>query len=176
VALTADDQTETRERCLAAGMQEVLTKPVSLVDLKALLVRHFGSAAGISAGVAAADGSAQARPLMDPAALARLLELMPRRESAALFASMLSQAAEASSRMRRALREADAAELEHASQGVKGAALNLGLRALAEAADEIRQHAATLNATALALALQRYDETLEATRELCRAESLLDGS
>lgn len=176
VALTADDQTETRERCLAAGMQEVLTKPVSLVDLKALLVRHFGSAAGISAGVAAADGSVQARPLMDPAALARLLELMPRRESAALFASMLSQAAEASSRMRRALREADAAELEHASQGVKGAALNLGLRALAEAADEIRQHAATLNATALALALQRYDETLEATRELCRAESLLDGS
>jgi hypothetical protein len=175
VALTADDQPETRERCLAVGMQEVLTKPVSLVDLKALLVRHFGSAAGVSAAGAAADGSAQAKPLMDPAALARLLELMPRRDSAALFATMLSQAAEASTRMRRALREADAAELEHASQGVKGAALNLGLRALAEAAEEIRQHATTLNATALALALQRYDETLEATRELCRSESLLDG-
>ena len=176
VALTADDQAETRERCLVAGMQEVLTKPVSLVDLKALLVRHFGSAAGLSAAAPATDGSAQAKPLMDPAALARLLELMPRKESAALFVTLLSQAAEASTRMRRALREADAAELEHASQGVKGAALNLGLRALAEAAEEIRVHAATLNATALALALQRYDETLEATRELCRAESLLDGT
>jgi hypothetical protein len=112
--------------------------------------------------------------LIDPAALARLFELMPRKDTAALFATMMSQATDASARMRRALRDADAPELLHASQGVKGAALNLGLQALADASDDIHQHARSLNATALALALQRYDETLAATRELCRSESLLD--
>ncbi|MFO1220278.1 MAG: response regulator [Burkholderiaceae bacterium] len=173
VALTADDQADTRQRCLAAGMQEVLTKPVGLDELKALLVRHFGSAAGLPA-TGGGGTSTDASPLVDPAALVRLHELLPRQESAALFATMLSQASEASQRMRRALRDADAAELQHASQGVKGAALNLGLRALAEAAEQIRQHADALNATALALALQRYDETLAATRDLCRAENLID--
>jgi hypothetical protein len=155
-------------------MQEVLLKPLGLPEVKALLVRHFGSAAGTMPRGEREAGTAEASPLIDPAALTRLFELMPRKDTAALFATMLSQAGDAATRMRRALRDADAPELQHASQGVKGAALNLGLLALAEAADEIHRHARSLNATALALALQRYDETLAATRELCRSEALLD--
>lgn len=174
VALTADMLSVTRERCLAAGMQEVLLKPLGLPEVKALLVRHFGTAAGAMPRGDRELAAADAVPLIDPAALTRLYELMPRKDTATLFATMLSQAGDASSRMQRALRDADASELMHAAQGVKGAALNLGLMALAEAADEIHQHARSLNATALALALQRYDETLAATREICRSEALLD--
>lgn len=174
VAFTADMLSDTHERCLAAGMQEVLLKPLGLPEVKALLVRHFGSAAGAMPRGEHEPTATNTPPLVDPASLARLFELMPRKDTAALFATMMSQATDAAARMRRALRDADAAELLHASQGVKGAALNLGLQALAEAADEIHQHARSLNATALALALQRYDETLAATQELCRSESLLD--
>ena len=174
VALTADMLSDTRERCLAAGMQEVLLKPLGPPEVKALLIRHFGTAAGAMPRGEHQAALTDTAPLIDPAALTRLFELMPRKDTAALFATMMSQASDAATRMRRALRDADAPELLHASQGVKGAALNLGLRALAEAADEIHLHARSLNATALALALQRYDETLAATRELCRSEALLD--
>ena len=39
VALTADISEETRNRCLAAGMSEVLHKPLALEELRALLAR-----------------------------------------------------------------------------------------------------------------------------------------
>jgi CheY-like chemotaxis protein len=174
IALTADALIDTRERCLAAGMQEVLTKPLGMPELKALLIRHFGSAAGLTWEVDLGAGVPQAAPLVDRAMLARLFELLPRTETAALYANLFAQGREASARMHRALRSADASELQHASHGVKGAALNLGLRALADAADHINQRASALNATELALALQRFDETLAATRDLCVSESLVD--
>jgi HPt (histidine-containing phosphotransfer) domain-containing protein len=75
--------------------------------------------------------------------------------------------------MRRALREADTDELRRVSHGLKGAALNLGLRALADAADRLSGSAAGTNAGQLALALQRFDETLAATRALCATEPAL---
>jgi len=174
IALTADALADTRERCLSAGMQEVLTKPLGMPELKALLIRHFGSAAGLAGEADPAAGAMQTAPLVDRGVLARLLDLLPRSETAALYGNLFVQAREASARMHRALRGADAGELQHASQGIKGAALNLGLRALADAADLINQQAAALNATQLALALQRFDETLAATRDLCVSESLVD--
>jgi len=42
VAVTADAFAETHERCLAAGMDDVLTKPLSLAELMAMLTRRIG--------------------------------------------------------------------------------------------------------------------------------------
>jgi HPt (histidine-containing phosphotransfer) domain-containing protein len=86
---------------------------------------------------------------------------------------LLSQAGDATARMRRALREADTDELRRVSHGLKGAALNLGLRALADAADRLSGSAASTSAGQLALNLQRFDETLAATRALCASEPAL---
>ncbi|HEX6016807.1 MAG TPA: response regulator [Burkholderiaceae bacterium] len=49
VALTADAYADTRTRCLAAGMNEVLVKPLGMPELHALFERHFGAAARASA-------------------------------------------------------------------------------------------------------------------------------
>ena len=45
VALTADAFAETRARCLDAGMNDFLTKPVGLAELSQLLARHAAAAA-----------------------------------------------------------------------------------------------------------------------------------
>jgi signal transduction histidine kinase/CheY-like chemotaxis protein len=172
VALTADAYADTRTRCLAVGMDDVLVKPLGLPELEALFQRHFGSDPGARPEPAREPEPGGTVTLLDTEVLARLVELMPRAETARLYESMLSQAGDATERMRRALREADTDELRRLSHGLKGAALNLGLRALADAADRL-SGGATSNAGQLALALQRFDETLAATRALCATEPAL---
>jgi CheY-like chemotaxis protein len=172
VALTADAYADTRTRCLSAGMDDVLVKPLGLPELDALFQRRFGTAPrpdDARAGQTIGAGMA----LLDPQVLARLIELMPRTEAARLYDSLLTQAGDATERMRRALRDADTDELRRVSHGLKGAALNLGLHALAEAAGRLSASAASTSASQLALALQRFDETLVATRALCATEPAL---
>jgi signal transduction histidine kinase/DNA-binding response OmpR family regulator len=174
VALTADAYADTRMRCLSAGMDDVLVKPLGLPELEALFQRCFGSAAPPSADASRAGQTIGAgMTLLDPQVLARLIELMPRAEAARLYDSLLTQAGDATERMRRALRDADTDELRRVSHGLKGAALNLGLHALAEAAGRLSASAASTSASQLALALQRFDETLVATRALCATEPAL---
>jgi HPt (histidine-containing phosphotransfer) domain-containing protein len=153
-------------------MDDVLVKPLGMPELDALFQRRFSDAAGVRTDGAPAPAAGAGSTLLDTQVLSRLIELMPRTEAARLYQAMLSQAGDATERMRRALREADTDELRRVSHGLKGAALNLGLRALADAADRLSGGESS-SAGQLALALQRFDETLAATRALCATEPAL---
>jgi len=100
-------------------------------------------------------------------------ELMGADELRALYTGFFVQADDAARRMREAMREADTEALRRNAHTVKGAALNLGLSALADAAARLNRDAAILSPPQLALALQRSEETLAATRALCTSEGLL---
>lgn len=184
VALTADVFADTRERCLRAGIDEVITKPVSLQDLTALLARHFGSSGSAMAGAGAPGLPVPTAPapspreaaLVDAAAMRAVAELMGPERTPALYAGFFEQAEDAARRMREAMRAASTDDLSRAAHGVKGAALNLGLPALAEAAAGLNRDAATLGAAQLALAVQRYEELVQATRSVCVAEGLTGAS
>ena len=176
IALTADVFDDTREQCLRAGADEVMTKPVNLAQLTALLVRHFGAAAdsqpaAITAARSLATGEA---PLLERPVCAQVLELMGGEKGRALYAGLLVQASEAGQRMREAMRQADLEALRRAAHAVKGAALNLGLAALAQAADLLSSDAKPLSAAQLALAVQRFEELVVATGQLCASEGLTD--
>jgi signal transduction histidine kinase/DNA-binding response OmpR family regulator len=180
VALTADVFADTRERCLRAGMDEVVTKPVSLESLKSLIARHGHGAAGALAGDAApraelpplpADAQEDA-PLLDRKVKDDVLEVMSSREAASLYDSFFTQADDAARRMREAMRDADTEGLRRAAHGVKGAALNLGLSALADLAQRLHTNASDLGAPQLALGVQRFEEAVAATRAVCMAEGL----
>ncbi len=181
IALTADVFADTRERCLRAGIDEVITKPVSLQALTALLSRQFGTPATappVPALPTPAEPGAPPSPprehaLIDHAALAEVAELMGSGRSPALYGGFFEQAADTAHRMREAMREADTESLKRAAHAVKGAALNLGLPALADAAATLSREGGTLSAAQLALAVQRYEELVAATRSLCAAEGLM---
>lgn len=180
VALTADVFADTRERCLRAGIDEVITKPVSLATLTALLARQLetlpadGATPAPTGPAPAASGGAPAPMLVDPAALAEVTGLMGAEGAPALYRGFFEQAEDTARRLREAMREADTEGLQRAAHAVKGAALNLGLPALADAAATLSRDAGALGAPQLALAVQRFEELVSATRSLCAAEGLVD--
>lgn len=173
VAVTADVFEDTREQALRAGADDVLTKPVSLDKLMAMLVRYFGSAADSQTGpLSATPAGPDDPPLLDREATAQVVQTMGA-EARALYTGLFEQAAEAARRMRAAMRDADTESIRRSAHAVKGAALNLGLPALAQAAATLNEQAAALEPPQLALALQRFEENVEATRRVCVDEGLV---
>jgi hypothetical protein len=182
VALTADAFDDTRDRCLVAGMNDFLTKPVSPARLATLLRQFFGSSA--PGHPTAHHPDAAPRParvpegaaLLDEAAIAAALQGMPRERFAALLASFLEQGPQTVQHLRAAVRDAQPLELRVNAHAVKGAALNLGLGALAATAQALQEGAAHLPAHEVARLVQRYEEQLVATRLALQAAGLLPGS
>ncbi|HZF80906.1 MAG TPA: ATP-binding protein, partial [Rubrivivax sp.] len=103
VALTADAFEETRDRCLVAGMNDFLTKPVSPQKLATSLRRLFGAGggSGSQAPVGAAPGQSAAAPhlneqqaLVDEGAIALSLQAMTPARLASMIQDFLDQGPE----------------------------------------------------------------------------------
>jgi signal transduction histidine kinase/CheY-like chemotaxis protein len=180
VALTADAFEQTRDRCLVAGMNDFLTKPVSPQKLASSLRRLFGAAAGVPMQPrgdtqmllpAKADG----QPLIDTAALQMALQAMSRERLAQMIESFLDQGTQTVQRLRAAVRDAQPLELRVNAHAAKGAALNLGLSALAATASALHEGASHLPAHEVARLVQRYEELLPLTRKAVQAAGLAVG-
>ena len=129
IAMTALIVEGERERCLAAGMDDFLSKPVSEAILKNTLRRWFpGAALGDeeSGGTAIADGDAgaafrQMQEAAGPEAMARLVDLFLDNTAGSLAA------------MRETLeQEGDKHELAKQAHALKGACLQLGMARMAD--------------------------------------------
>ena len=177
VALTADALEQTREQCLVAGMNDFLTKPVSPQKLASSLRRLFGSAVGGVGGETLSEAKhpaarLESQPVIDKAALHLALQAMPRERLAALIDAFLSQGPQTVQRLHAAVRDAQPLELRVNAHAAKGAALNLGLSALAATAEALHEGAAHLPAHEIARLVQRFDDLLPLTREAVRAAGL----
>jgi two-component system, sensor histidine kinase len=182
VALTADAFADTRDRCLVAGMNDVLTKPVSPQKLATLLRQLFGNdgrAAGAALGERSPSSaprpslSTGSAPLLDEAAVEAALQGLSRAKLAQMMATFLDQGPQTVQHLRAAVRDAQPLELRVNAHAVKGAALNLGLAALAGTAEALQEGAAHLPAHEIARLVQRYEELLPLTREAVRRAGLL---
>jgi two-component system, sensor histidine kinase len=168
IALTADAYADTRDRCLVAGMNDFLMKPVSPAKLATLLRQFFGRDETHAAGrveVAPAPAvSAPSPPLLDRAAIEASLQGMTPERFGALLTSFLDQGPLTVQHFRAAVRDAQPLELRVNAHAVKGAALNLGLSSLAATAQALHEGAALLPAHEVARLVQRYEDELKATR------------
>jgi signal transduction histidine kinase/CheY-like chemotaxis protein/HPt (histidine-containing phosphotransfer) domain-containing protein len=151
VAMTAAATEDIRRKCLAAGMDEYLTKPLGIAELEQALGRWLPSA---PAGVAAGGGP------IDPARLSDLRALFPGEEATEMLVVLATELTEDVDRLDAALQSGDNEGVAALAHRIRGSAQLIGAVALAEAAAEV-EHSAKAeapSATGLAALHDAWDQ------------------
>jgi CheY-like chemotaxis protein/HPt (histidine-containing phosphotransfer) domain-containing protein len=187
VAMTASAIAGERERCLRAGMDDFLTKPIDVALLASTLQRWTGSglrlpsrdgveepaanaanAAGAAGADARVDVPSDGAAVLDPARLEELRELEPGDPS--LLLRFIDRFGEGSRHRIGELREAhsagDADAQGRIAHGLKGSAANLGAVLLADVCKQVEDLGAAGRLADEALVARVEDEVDRATRAL----------
>jgi CheY-like chemotaxis protein/HPt (histidine-containing phosphotransfer) domain-containing protein len=135
IAITANVLRADREACLAAGMEDYLSKPILLDDLRAALRR--------AAPVRAAAPAGEPVPVLDPVFLERLLELQ--RISGCevvplIVDSFVTEGPRRLERMRSALARGDGKDLTLVAHTLKGGSAQLGAMRVAAVSRELEEN------------------------------------
>ncbi len=156
VAMTASAMQGDREKCLAAGMDDYIAKPVRLEDVRTI-VERWGAAAGAPDSVQMPESSPQslsaspvslpppARPADEsPVDLERLLDFTEGspdnlRELATLY---LSQTAEQIEQLEAAIQAAAPADVRRLAHSCAGASATCGMRRLVPLLRELERQGA----------------------------------
>ncbi len=166
VALTADAFQDSQERARAAGMDEMLTKPAHLPQLRELLARYGGGEAPPAATAQAAAAAAPGE-LVDHATVQMLHSSLSREKYARLLASFFESAPGSLARLGEALRAGERRALQEQAHAFKGASVSLGLRVMAEQANGLQRGAAELPLAELQGLLEALERQTAITRDLC---------
>jgi len=144
IALTAHAMASDRKKCLDAGMNEYLTKPVNQGDLRAILGRH-----GIRTTLAAGPVSLRTPPgpeapvrqeVLNQTQLAQLRSL-PGRQGPTLLSDLIAMALTEMppglSRLHELVQQRAATEVVHLAHRLAGSSANLGAVVLREVLQEL---------------------------------------
>ncbi|MEW6542640.1 MAG: response regulator [Nitrospirota bacterium] len=163
IAMTANAMQGDRERCLAAGMDDYVAKPVKRDDLRAVLQRWLPQHAETD-GARQDRGADKERDTVQPVpdsvdrevlnVLRELGGVQDPQFLETLIAQFLDDAPRRLASLREAFRRKDGQALERAAHGLKGACGNLGARSMARLCADL--------------------QTIGAAQDLSRADKLLD--
>ena len=160
IAMTAAAVEGERERCLEAGMDDFLTKPVNAALLAETLERWLAPTPSYSDRLDL-DRLAELRTLDNPADGSSYVDRA--------IGNFLGNVEAQVSTMRSAAEAGNADELRAVSHRLAGAALNLGVTGLGEAARAIEEHATTGSLADAEAALPALAERLAADLDALRA-------
>ena len=168
IAMTAQAMEGDRERCLAAGMDDHIGKPISRAALEALLTRWLGPPRGSSSETlqGAASGTSAGAPPIDRRILSELAQdLGP--DLSELLDTFLHETADLLSTVEQSISKDDASMLYRAAHTLKsssGTVGALGLSTLAKTLEDLGRTGTTAGARSLAnqakVEFQRVDDAL----------------
>ena len=168
VALTADAFQDSQELARQAGMDEMLTKPAHLPQLRDLLARYGGRSSGAVAVAHAVQGDGGGDSV-DRATVAQFHASLSPHKYALLLSSFFEAHAGTMSKLRDAEAAGDRRGVRDQAHALKGAALSLGLRAVVEHSELLRRASAEANGPALGPLLETLERQLLITRDLCQS-------
>ena len=175
VAMTANAMQEDVERCLAAGMDDFVAKPVDRRQLFDTLARHLpvaGETAPENGAEERQTGVDPGKPLLDEAVIQQLAEDVTEAAIPGMMQMFIDEAAMRAGRVLAALQDSSAAGLEDEAHTLKSSAGTFGalrLQALARdieaacregnraAAEKLGRGLGTLAEETLAAYRQRFD-------------------
>lgn len=142
VAVTANIDPEARERCLEAGMDEYLPKPISLEDLRSTL-GGFGFVANLERASRSPATTGTGLPLEMQNRLDLLVAETDPDFVSELIDTYVDHGWPAIAEIERAARVLDWETLHHSAHTLKGSSRNLGAEELAKSLESVEQIATT---------------------------------
>jgi two-component system sensor histidine kinase/response regulator len=163
IALTASAMTDEVERCLAAGMNAVLAKPLEIGKLRELLEQH-GFRAGGTAPAAAPEEPAPAPPATNPLDLDQLRGIVGDDSDflKELCDTFVSSSARIVEDMGQALSQGDSASLSSLAHKLKGGSSSVCAHELAKLAASLEKEAKEQPAQELAPAVAAVKRAFDA--------------
>jgi len=171
IAITANATRGEAERCIAIGMDDYLSKPVQLVNLKAMLEKWMPLAGTITgkdlAAKMAMSGMASTESSIAVASLAvdvKVLKLLVGDDEAVigdLLHDFRISAAQIAARLRAACAAGDTANAEALSHKLKSSARAVGALALGEICADMEQSGKAGDGDSLNELLPRFERELE---------------
>lgn len=140
VAMTANAMQGDRERCLQAGMDDYISKPVKRDSLTAALMRWIGP--GVNGGALSPPNGSASLPtdVLDSVALGQLIELFDG-DASAVIESYLKDSRDQLDIATQALRESNWVVLARSAHSLKSSSRSVGTQIVASLAEELEMAA-----------------------------------
>ncbi len=173
IALTSYDREGDKEKCIAAGMDDYITKGASQKELKETIERSF-----VSARLKTTDADDELDEAdLAPPDIAAMLKLYGQEEVEEISRLFLSNMGTYIESMQFAIDNKDAEQVSHFANAVKGPCAALGMRLMTRLTSDIMAYAESKDWTQVRVKYMRlkavFVQTREELKKVCPDDSLL---